>query len=104
MSLSKKQREFTKAITALLNYGLSLGYEFTFGDAYRADTCTHGHTQSCHRSRLAVDFNLFVDGEYITDSDHIAFHILHDYWDMLGGARRISNDMNHFSFEHNGII
>ena len=35
MSLSKKQRRFTKCLRSLLEYAESKGYEFTLGDAYR---------------------------------------------------------------------
>jgi len=104
MSLSKKQRLFFAASHNLITYALNLGYEFTYGDAYRADTCTHGHEKSTHRSRLAIDLNLFVDNEYITDSEHPAWKILHDYFELLGGSPMISDDANHFSFEHNWII
>ncbi len=103
MSLSKKQRKFTLALNHLLEYGYNLGYEFTLGDAYRADTCTHGHPRSTHRYRLAQDLNLFMDDRHITDGSHHAWTALHDYWDALGGSERIENDMNHFSFEHNDI-
>lgn len=103
MTLSKKQRKFAKSVTYLLTYIHSLGYEVTFGDTYRADTCTHGHKNSTHRKRLAIDLNLFVDGKYIIDGEHPAWVLLHDYWDLLGGAKRILRDMNHFSYKHNGI-
>lgn len=103
-SLSKKQRAFFVAQTHLAIYGLSLGYEFTDGDCYRDDRCDYGHDDSTHRSKLARDINLFVDGEYTTNGEHPAWKILHDYWELLGGAPMIAKDANHFSFEHNGII
>jgi len=103
MKLSRKQRNFLKASNDLISYGLSLGYEFTYGDCYRAKTCSHGHKLSTHREKLAIDLNLFVDGKYITSGGHPAWAILHNYWDQLGGSKRIIKDMNHFSFKHNGI-
>ena len=103
MTLSQKQQAFTRAIVDLISYGHSLGYGFTLGDAFRADTCTHGHKNSTHRVRLALDLNLFIDGVYITDGNHEAWYLLHDYWDLIGGSQRISEDMNHFSFSHNGV-
>ena len=102
-SLSSKQQAFVVAVNHLLTYALSLGYSLTLGDAYRADTCTHGHKNSTHRSRLAIDLNLFVDNEYITDSEHPAWEILHDYFELLGGSPMISDDANHFSFEHGNV-
>lgn len=103
MRLSEKQREFTSAIGLLIIYAYSLGYELTFGDCYRSPEVKYGHKNSTHRSRLAVDFNLFEKGVYISDGSHEGFKVLHDYWDALGGSERISKDMNHFSFEHEGI-
>ena len=103
MKLGDKQRKFTRAIGLLIIYSYEMGYELTFGDCYRSAEVKYGHYNSTHRSRLAVDFNLFIDGEYITDSDHVAFSDLHDVWDRIGGSERIGNDMNHFSFEHNGV-
>ena len=102
-TLSAKQRRFCTAVSHLVMFGNSLGYFFSFGDAYRDPRCQYGHPDSTHRYRLAVDLNLFVDDEYITDGSHPAFSTLHDYWDEIGGAPRIESDMNHFSFEHNGV-
>ena len=103
MKLSTKQQLFCKAMVNLISYGNSLGYEFTFGDAYRADTCTHGHPKSTHRHRLALDLNLFVDDEYITDGAHPAWVVLHDYGEKLGLSRMIKNDANHFSMTYMGV-
>lgn len=101
MRLSEKQRLFSVAIAKLIIYADSLGYGLTFGDAYRDPRVSYGHKNSCHRSRLAVDFNLFINGTY---SPHNKEHDkLHDYWDELGGAERIEKDLNHYSFEHNGV-
>ena len=96
MKLSTKQQLFCKAMVNLISYGNSLGYEFTFGDAYSADTCTH-------RNRLALDLNLFVDDEYITDGGHPAWAVLHDYGEKLGLSKMIKNDANHFSMTYMGV-
>ena len=100
---SEKQRRFTKAIVRLIQFGHDIGYEFTLGDCYRSKHCTHGHPKSCHRSRLAVDLNLFIEDEYITDGGHEAWYILHKKWRELGGSEMIDGDANHFSFEHEGV-
>lgn len=94
MALRPKQVIFTKAIARLMLHAEVLGLELTFGDAYRDPRVTYGHKYSTHRSRLAVDFNLPND---------IGHDKLHDYWDTIGGAERILEDLNHYSFEHNGI-
>lgn len=101
MTLGQKQRRFTLMVAELIQYAYSMDYEMTFGDAYRDPRAPYGHPDSNHRKRLAIDLNLFKDGEYLKDGVHHA--ILHDYWDMIGGAERISNDMNHYSLEWRGM-
>ena len=105
MKTSEKQAEFTVAIAQLILHADSLGYGLTFGDCYRDPRCEYGHPKSTHRSRLAVDFNLFQDGEYLVGSDaEYAHNILHNFWDLKGGSRRLDGDLNHYSFTHNGVI
>ena len=104
MKLSTKQQEFTLAIGKLINYANSLGYGLTFGDAYRSPKVKYGHKNSTHRSRLAVDFNLFIGDEYLIGEDaQLAHNVLHDYWDNIGGSKRIKRDLNHYSFKYKGI-
>lgn len=88
-------------------------FELTFGDAYR-DPRVHGEfgekesyagKNSVHKIRLAVDFNLFIDGQYITDSE--AYRELGDYWKTLDDLARWGGDFskpdgNHFSFTYWG--
>ena len=104
MKLSEKQAIFTRAYPLLMLYAQYIGYELTDGDAYRDDRCDYGHPQSTHRSRLARDFNIFKDGEYLTgDKAKTAFHELHDFADMLGMSKRIEEDLRHFSFKHGNV-
>lgn len=104
-----KQSKFTTAIGLLIQYAEYNGYQLTFGDAYR-DPRVHGApgikksysaSNSVHKQRLAVDFNLFVDGNY-AQGECEEFSDLHEFWEFLGGARAIEGDPNHFSFDHNG--
>jgi len=94
----------------LIEYAYQQGYELTFGDAYR-DPRIHGAVgvkkgygaaSSCHKLRLAVDFNLFKDGKYLTGTDD--YLPLGLYWESIGGTwgGRFS-DGNHFSLEHEGF-
>ena len=103
MKLLDKQFRFTFALGFIIHFAFKYGYFLTVGDAYRDDRCDYGHKKSNHRKRLAIDFNLFIDGEYIQDGDHPAWKVLHAEWERLGGAKAIKNDMNHFSFEYNGV-
>jgi len=101
MTLGQTQRAFSKAIGELICYAYAMGYEITFGDAW-AKT---GHRPSSnHYIRLAIDLNLFKDGVYLVRGPEMekGHGILHDYFDMIGGAKRITNDLNHYSFEWQG--
>ena len=109
MSLGQKQRQFTLMIGLLIEWAYQNGYELTFGDAYR-DPRLHGDvgvkkgygaSKSLHKSRLAVDFNLFKDGAYLSSSeDHKP---LGEYWESLGGSwGGRFQDGNHYSLEHEG--
>ncbi len=111
MSLSKEQRKFTKLVGQLINHAYVMGYELTLGDAYR-DPRVHGEVgekksyssgNSLHKSRLAIDFNLFVDNEYISNGNHPAYKELGEYWELIGGTwGGRFNDANHFSLEYQG--
>lgn len=108
-TLGQKQRRFVKMVAKLIDFAYANGYELTFGDAYR-DPRLHGemgvkkgygHSKSNHKIRLAVDFNLFKDGKFLTSSeDHKP---LGEYWESIGGTwGGRFNDGNHYSLEHNG--
>jgi len=110
--LGDKQRRFTLMIAQLINHAYILGYELTFGDAYR-DPRVHGKhgekksyssAKSNHKRRLAVDFNLFKDGKYLTSTE--AHRPLGEYWESIGGTwggRFSKADGNHYSVEWQGI-
>ena len=85
-------------VAILIHWAEEHGYRLTFGEAY-------GTTNSLHTQRLAVDFNLYVNGQYKTDTaDYLP---LGEYWESLGGTwggRFKSRPAgNHFSLEHNGM-
>src|SRR3990172_5977171 len=109
MTLGEKQRLFTSMIAKLIIWAYEHGYELTFGDAYR-DPRLHGAmgapggygaVSSCHKIRLAVDFNLFKDGAFLqATEDH---RPLGEYWESIGGSwGGRFNDGNHYSLEHEG--
>ncbi len=108
-TLGQKQRRFTRMIGLLIEFAYQQGYELTFGDAYR-DPRVHGDVgvkksyssaNSVHKSRLAVDFNLFKNGVYLTSTeDH---RELGEFWESIGGTwGGRFNDGNHYSLEHRG--
>ena len=111
MTLGQLQRNFTMQVSLLIAYAYENGMELTFGDAYRdprvhgavGDKKSYSSASSNHKQRLAVDFNLFIDGVYITDGDHPSYVLLGEYWESLGGAwGGRFNDANHFSMEYRG--
>lgn len=112
MTLSEKQAVFTVMIAQLINWADEHGYRLTFGEAWRTPEQSalnarsgKGILNSLHTQRLAVDFNLFINGVYQTKSED--FLPLGKYWESIGGTwggRFKSNpDGNHFSLEHNGV-
>jgi hypothetical protein len=94
-TLREKQSRFALMASHLIMWAFANGFEVTFGDAYRAPTCIHGHKSSLHRKRLAIDLNLFKDGNYLTETED--YEPLGIYWESLGGywGGRF-NDGNHF--------
>lgn len=109
-TLGEKQRRFTRMIGQLILHAYAMGYELTLGDAYRdprvhgdfGEEQGYGHPKSVHKLRLAVDFNLFKDGEYLTETEDHRF--LGEYWELLGGdwGGRF-DDGNHYSLGHWGV-
>ncbi|EJM7777782.1 M15 family metallopeptidase, partial [Escherichia coli] len=91
MKLSEKQQLFAVMIADLIHWAQEHGYRLTFGEAYRTPEQAalnaktgKGIRNSLHTLRLAVDFNLFINGEYQTDTD--AYRPLGEYWESIGGT------------------
>lgn len=86
MTLSDKQKIFTKNIGLLIAHAFANGYDLTFGEVYRTleqqkiyfDTGRSKTMDSRHIQRLAVDFNLFVNGEL--KNKPVDFFALGEYW------------------------
>lgn len=106
-SLRQTQHDFARLIPRLIDKAIELGYEVTLGDAYR-DPRVHGtlgvrksysHPYSAHKLRLAIDLNLFRDGEYLeTTDDH---RPLGEWWEQQDLRCRWGgrfDDGNHYSF------
>jgi hypothetical protein len=109
VSLGDKQRKFTRMVGLLIEWAYSNGYELTVGDAFRdprlhgavGELKGYGAASSCHKLRLAIDFNLFRDGVFLqATEDHKP---LGEYWESMGGAwGGRFKDGNHYSLEHEG--
>lgn len=113
MTLGEKQRLFTRLVAQLIHYAYASGFELTFGEVLRRPAVAvanaaagTGIANSLHRLSLAVDFNLFKSGVYLTDSE--THRSLGDYWKTLDplcrwGGDFASKDGNHYSIEHEGV-
>ena len=94
MSLRQQQSIFAKKVALLILFAYEQGYEITLGDAWARD----GHKDgSFHYKRLAIDLNLFKDGNYLTEtSDHEPLGL---FWETLGGTwGGRFKDGNHYSY------
>lgn len=98
--LQQKQVEFTDNVALLLQFAKEKGYKITFGDTYRDPRCGYGSPRSKHRQRLAIDLNLFIDNEYVADTEsHLP---LGEFWESLGGiwgGRFRKLDGNHYEWK-----
>ncbi len=123
MSLSQKQRVFTRNIGCLITYAYDvLGIELTFGEAHRTNSQIllnyFGYRVekggvlgiklvkqrklsqtllSSHADRLAVDFNFFVNGELTYDFNTVKS--LGDYWVSLHPKNVWGGDFNKNNIE-----
>lgn len=112
MKLSEKQQIFTSLVAQLIQWSYATGYGLTFGEAWRPPEMVaiyakngKGSSVSVHPDRLAVDFNLFVNGKYRCDTE--SYRPLGEKWESLNpvcrwGGRFTRADGNHFSMEFQG--
>ena len=99
MSLSNEQWEFLKDVARLILKADELGYKLTGGELWRPDEMQEIYlatgkshvNRSQHQDRLAIDFNLFVNGaiQWIKNDDWI---VLGDFWKSLSSKNRWGGD------------
>ena len=108
MTTSDRQWAHLRCIARLVSWAAQQeGYKLTSGDAYRdprafgargeTGCAGYGNEYSQHKERLAHDFNLFIGGNYRTDSG--AYIDLARYWESLHPECRWGgrySDGNHF--------
>ena len=111
MTLSEKQRLFTRHVGDLIRQAFAMGYEAVLAEAERPAATAEfyarqgkGIKNSLHTKRLAVDLLLFKDGIYLTrSSDYMP---LGEWWEGQHDLARWGGrfgDGNHFSFTHGGV-
>lgn len=71
-----KNKKITRPIAKLIIWATEQNYQLTFGVAYRSKEQAErnakvgiGIKNSLYIDRLAIDFNLFIDGVYQTKSE-----------------------------------
>ena len=102
MKLSERQIKFTKMIALLVQYADFIGYDLTYGDAYSKKEFGVHSPYSKHYRRLAVDFNLRINGVYQKTTE--AHRPLGTFWEMLGGTwggnfpNGKNDDGNHYEY------
>jgi hypothetical protein len=108
-ALLDQQIEFSRLVGKLLEFAYANGFGVTLGDAYRDSRCPYGHRKSLHRSRLAIDLNLFKQSPsghwdyFALTADHTP---LGEYWESLDSRCRWGgrfNDGNHYSMAWEGM-
>ena len=103
MGLGDKQRIFTKNVAKLIMFAYDNGIELTFGEAYRTKyqqehyviTGKSKTMNSKHLSRLAVDFNFFINGELTYNKRVI--EPLGIYWESLNDSNKWGGHFTHFT-------
>lgn len=109
-TLRQKQSRFVRMVGQLIAQAEAMGYELTLGDGYRdprafgeiGTRIAYGHPKSAHKMRLAIDLNLFKDGQFLGGTqDHKP---LGEWWESQGGTwGGRFEDGNHYSLEHDGV-
>jgi hypothetical protein len=110
VTLRQKQSLFAILTARLIQYATGMGYEITFGEAYRSPeeaarlaALGKGIATSLHTSRLAIDLNLFRNGVYLSSTE--AHRPLGEWWEQQHPLCRWGGrfkDGNHYSLAHGG--
>lgn len=108
-TLRQKQSRFAQMVADLIIQAAAMGYEVTLGEAYRSPeeaqrlaSAGRGIVNSLHTQRLAIDLNLFKNGNFLATSD--AHKPLGEWWESKGGTwGGRFGDGNHYSLTHAGV-
>jgi D-alanyl-D-alanine carboxypeptidase len=110
MTLFERQKTFALNISALIKFIFDIGFQCTLGEAERSKEQAEiyaksgkGIADSLHCKRLAIDLNLFKDGQYLTQfKDYEQAGV---FWEKLhplnrwGGRFTKLVDSNHFEMQ-----
>lgn len=113
MTLGEKQELFMRLVPRLIDKAHELGFEIRGGDLYRDPRVFgqtgvklgYGSANSCHKLKLAIDLNLFKDGEFKSATeDHKE---LGEWWEKQHELCRWGGtfqDGNHYSLVHGSFV
>lgn len=113
-TLRERQSRFVRDVVLLIMYADRLGMELTFGETwrtseqaklnnYRRKQLGKNEIRSLHQDRLAIDLNLFINGEYQEATE--AHKPLGEFWESLGPDHHWGghfDDGNHYSIGYQG--
>lgn len=107
MNMSQAQQGFAQMVAKLIQWAAAAGYAVTLGEAFRTQEQAElyaingkGIADSQHCKRLAIDLNLFINGQYKTATED--YKPLGEYWKSLNPLNRWGGDFtkrpdgNHF--------
>lgn len=110
MTLRQARCLFTSLLPRLIDHARALGFECSAGEILRDPRVAElnarsgrGISNSLHLVGLAIDLNLYRNGEYRPDTD--AHRALGMYWESLDPLARWGGrfgDGNHYSIEWEG--
>ena len=102
MSLGKEQELFSRDLILLQVYIINSGYEIRQGEGLRTEEQQAIHIstgkskvkRSRHQDKLAKDYFLFKDGQWIQDKQTLQ-HIF-DFWERLNPQNRAGGNWSSF--------
>jgi hypothetical protein len=113
MTLREQQSLFVQLVGLFVGWVYEQGYELTFSEAWRspeeaAVQAEKGAGVKCslHTERLAIDLNLFKDGQLLETADD--YRPLGEQWKSMHPLARWGGDFtrvdaDHFSLTYGGV-
>jgi len=114
MTLLEKQELFLQLLCGLITHVYTVpGRTCTGGELWRSDATAEamaaqgkGILKTNHRIRLAIDLNLFIDGDFQESTE--SHREIGEWWEQQHplcrwGGRFKRPDGNHYSLYHEGV-
>lgn len=102
MSLREEQNKFARDVNKLLTWAYSMGYEVSFGEAFRTPEQQALYVQmgrsktynSMHLKRCAIDLFFFKDGTLLTSKQEL--QPVGNVWEGLSKENRWGGNFSSF--------